>query len=347
MSEKLNIEISEECPYKSNYSDHVREHSKLSDFSQDFEAFNNKMNEFRNTIIGIIFMLIFVIWMTTTHILIKYLMVLHPYITPYDVTYSVSIVCIVIYYWAGRIQNFNMNLLYFETNVKVLVILRSVFGAFSNLLFLLSLSQIIISKAVLIFSLNPIFWAIQAAVILKEKLNIVTIISCIFASGGIYLLTLRSQDQEDNQSNIIGYILMIGSGVFMGSIFVCLRYLFKYNVHVLLAPFYASLWFLIQSVILHIFCPNLYSFDQYQLVDILLLLCISLSACLWSLTMTIASKFAKASQIAPLNNLENILTILADIFIFHYSFSFTDGIGMLVIFSSIAAHIVFSTYYRN
>ena len=119
VSEKLNIDISEECSYKSNCSNHVREHSKLSDLSQDFETFKNKINEFRNTIIGILFMLIFVIWMTSIHILIKYLMVLHPYIIPYDITYSVSIVWIVIYFWAGRIQNFNINLLHFETNVKV------------------------------------------------------------------------------------------------------------------------------------------------------------------------------------------------------------------------------------
>ena len=154
-------------------------------------------------------------------------MVIHPYISAFDVTYAISIMSSTIYFIAGKSQKLNMNLLTYDRNVIFLIVLRVIWGGISNLLFLLSISQIIISKAVLIFSLNPIFWAIQAAIILKEKLSYFTIISCICATGGIYLLTLKNQDQDDNKTSMTGYLLMVGSALFMGSIFVWLRYIFS------------------------------------------------------------------------------------------------------------------------
>ena len=307
---------------------------------------DNKVNR-ETLLVGIVFMLLFVLWTTVSHVLVKYLMVIHPYIRAYDVTYAVSIVWTTIYYWTGKLKGVNMNLLELEISAIILIIIRVVIGALTNILFLIAISKIVISKAVLIFSLNPIFGAIQAIIILNYKLNLVTIISCICASWGIYLLTLKSKEDEDSKNNILGYTWMICSAILMGSLFVWLRYLFKYNVNVWIISYYATIGYLIQSVAIHIISPSTFQFDKYELSDIIILILISIFACLSGLFISWASKYGKISQIAPLNNLENILTILADIFIFHYSFSSTDGIGMLVIFSSIAAHIVFSTYYRN
>jgi len=47
--------------------------------------------------------------------------------------------------------------------------------------------------------------------------------------------------------------------------------------------------------------------------------------------MFLATKFAQASVVAPIMNIENLFTIIADIFFFHYHFVNTDLIGMVVL----------------
>ena len=320
-------------------------HKNVNLISNDVSVVDENIVQKDNVISGIIWMLVFVLWITANHIMVKYLMVVHPYITAFDATYSVSIMASIIYYATGKIQGINMNILSLERNVIYLIILRIIIGILCNLFFLVSLSQIIISKAILIFSLNPIFWAILAAIILKEKLHFVTIISCIWATGGIYLLTLKSQNQDDEKSNILGYLLMIGASILNGSIFVWLRFIFRYEVNIWLVSYLTSFGFLIQSILFHIFFPSLYNFEKYLIYDLVFFFFIALSTWSANLLMAYASKITKVSRIAPLSNLENILTIVFDIFIFNYSFFITDGLGMLIIFSSIGAHILSTTYY--
>ena len=327
----LNFNILDGISYEKEHLPCSELHRNENLLCQDISAIDEVNTEKHNAVIGIIFMLLFVLWMTITHIMIKYLMVIHPYISAFDVTYAISIVASTIYFIIGKSQKLNMNLFTYDRNVILLVVLRVILGGVCNLFFLLSISQIVISKAVLIFSLNPIFWAIQAAIILKERLNFLTIISCISATGGIYLLTLKSQDQDDNKTSIIGYLLMIGSAILTGSIFVSLRYIFKYDIHVWIVSFWATLGFLFQSLILHLFTPSVFHFNEYSFVDLIFLFFIALFACISGLLMSLASKYTKVSRIAPLNNLENILTILSDIFVFHYSFSIYDCLGMLII----------------
>ena len=292
-----------------------------------------------NIVAGILCMLLFVLWMTINHVMIKYLMVTHSYISSFDIIYAISITTAIIYYLIGKYQGCNMNLFSFERNLVILIILRAAIGTFCNLLFLLSLSQIIISKAILIFSLNPIFCAILAAIILKEKIHPVTIASCVCATGGIYLLTLKNQEQEDEKSTIFGCSLMVASAILMGAVFVWIRFIFKYPTNVWIINYWTSFGFLIQSIVVHILFPDCFSFGKYQFSDFVFFILISILLLGTGLLMTYASKLTKVSRIAPLGNLENILTILSDVFLFNYSFVITDGIGMFVIFASIGAHI--------
>ena len=101
-----------------------------------------------NRFAGIIWMLLYVLWMTINHVMIKYLMVNHLYISSFDIIFALSIIVTLIYYFIGKYQGCNMNLFSFERNIVILIILRAAIGIVGNLLFLISLSQII--KTILI-----------------------------------------------------------------------------------------------------------------------------------------------------------------------------------------------------
>ena len=56
--------------------------------------------------------------------------------------------------------------------------------------------------------------------------------------------------------------------------------------------------------------------------------------------MFFSTKYAQASVVAPIMNLENFFTIIADIFFFQYNFVSTDLLGMSILAFWIAAPIV-------
>ena len=199
----------------------------------------------------------------------------------------------------------------------------------------------------MIYSLNPIFCAILAAIILKEKIHPITIVSCVCATGGIYLLTLKNQEQEDEKSIFFGCSLMVAWAFMLAAVFVWTKCILKYPTNVWILNYWAYFGYLLQSIVVYILLPDCYSFGEYQFSDLVFFIFISIFTASSASFMIYALKLTKSSIIAPLNNLENILTILSDIFIFNYSFIITDGLGMFVIAASIGAHIVFTTYFQK
>lgn len=133
----------------------------------------------------------------------------------------------------------------------------------------------------------------------------------------------------------------------MGGIYVSLRYIFRYPHHYLLSPFYISVSITIQSTVFLIVSPSLYSFEQYQLSDVFFFIAVGACGCIANIMLTLATRFAMASKVSPLSNLENAFTILSDIFIFQYAFEVTDVVGMVVIIASIFAHIIHTSLHKG
>lgn len=59
--------------------------------------------------------------------------------------------------------------------------------------------------------------------------------------------------------------------------------------------------------------------------------------------MSIAFKYADASQLAPLSSIQNVLNFLAEFYILHYEFGVTDVIGALILIGAFVIP-VFSRY---
>ena len=84
---------------------------------------------------------------------------------------------------------------------------------------------------------------------------------------------------------------------------------------------------LIQGISLWILSDNKSSFLSYTLTDFIILNSVGLLQPGVQITTFLANKYALPSQTASIANLENIITILTDIFIFNYIFVFSDIAG--------------------
>ena len=51
-------------------------------------------------------------------------------------------------------------------------------------------------------------------------------------------------------------------------------------------------------------------------------------------------QYEEAAKLTPLLYLENVFTLLADSYLFHYHFTMTDYIGILIVFACLAATAV-------
>ena len=227
-----------------------------------------------------------------------------------------------------------------QSKVVVILIIRLVVGILVNITVTNGLIFIPVSKAILIFSLNPLFCAIIAAIFLKEHISLVSIGSTLGALGGIYLLIQnKPHDAVDASNEFLGYILVFLSAWLFGLQLVFLRALNLYKLNVLISPFYFGVSTNIQTVILLIFYSDLLHFEFYS-ANLFYLWLIGVSGSLLQIFLILANRYGMASRMAPIAYLENIFSLFADIWLFQYKFILTDIFGMLVIVLCLAVPIV-------
>ena len=230
----------------------------------------------------------------------------------------------------------------FQFKGAVLWISRGFMGLVYNMIYMYSLKFIAVSKTTLVYSVNPLWWAIVAGIFLQERLNIILVLSTISAWGGIYLLTInKPQENESSEHQILGYLFSFMSAWIIAGVFAQLRALKPYNIDPKCISFYIGIFFALQVTYIYLFYPNLINIWNYDFIDITLLLWIGFSGLAAQAFMVLANKYAMASRMAPFSNLENVLTIIADILIFNYSFIITDLFGIAIIVIAIFAPVIY------
>ena len=266
------------------------------------------------------------------HITKKYIYSRSPQINGFDTTSFYAYFLIPFYYIIGKRSGVNFSLFALRKKVSGLLGLRMLIGVILNVSLTTGLMYIPVSKGILIFSLNPLFCAVIAAIVLKEHISAISIWSTIGAIFGIYLLTANKSDSVAVESNVLlGYTLVLAAAWLYGLLFVVLRALNLYSINVLLSPFYLGVFTGIQTLFIFIFKRDMIHIETYDSVDWLLLCVIGIFSVVGQLTIMLAWRAAQASWMAPISYLENVFTLLADIFLFHYHFVSTDVIGMVII----------------
>ena len=81
---------------------------------------------------------------------------------------------------------------------------------------------------------------------------------------------------------------------------------------------------------------NVYHFEEWDTLDVILIIGMDFLAMFGQISMSLAYKFGSASKIAPFSNFETVFTILAGVFFFSYHFEFTDIFGIVTIVLSLS-----------
>ena len=106
--------------------------------------------------------------------------------------------------------------------------------------------MISVSKATLIFGINPLLTIVFAFFLLSERVEYVYIISIIGALIGISFLAISDDQSEDESKNtIFGILLVFLAAAFQALICVTVRLIATQNIHHFVRPFYVGMTILL------------------------------------------------------------------------------------------------------
>lgn len=215
-------------------------------------------------------------------------------------------------------------------NKKTLLVLRSVFGVTSMILFFLSLKHLSMGSAVSIRYTSPIFAAVFAFFLLKEKIKRVQWLCFFIAFAGVVLLK-----GFDGQISSIGLFYAITSAVFTGLVFIIIRKI-KDNDH----PLVIVNYFMIIATV----CGGILAINNWitpKGLEWLLLLSLGVFGYFGQFFMTKALQTTETNIAAPFKYIEVVFTMVIGLMWFNESYSLLNILGIGLIIIGLVLNIVF------
>lgn len=280
--------------------------------------------------LGYIFMTIAVMGITFIHLFGKLAYFYNPKLSNYDVALFIGIWVTVIFIPVAIYNKIEISVFKLERGGAIAMLASALLALSINIVMMKGIAMISLGKGTLIFWTNPIFVIFLAYIILSEKLELTNVLCAIGAFIGIYFLTLNMND-EGKSDSYMGIVLCMISALIQAGIQIAVRFCYLYNVHWLVRPVYVGIFHLILTVSMMIFFPGSLEPWNYSKGDILLLSMCGIGWVMIVSSINLAFKYETASRLTPLNYIENVFTLLADVIVFGYVFVATDYIGMAII----------------
>ena len=184
-------------------------------------------------------------------------------------------------------------------NKKKLMIMRSVFGLASMMLFFFSLKYIAMGTAVSLRYIAPIFAALFAVLFLKEKIKALQWLFFGIAFSGVLVLK-----GFDNQLEIEGVVFALISALFAGLVYITIRKIGKQDHPVVVVNYFM----IISAVVGGLLSIN--NWINPTEIEWLTFLSLGVFGYFAQLYMTKAMQVGETNQVAPLKYLEVIFTML-------------------------------------
>ena len=214
-------------------------------------------------------------------------------------------------------------------NSHKLLIMRALSGLAAMSLFFMSLQYLPVGTAVSIRYLAPIYAAIFASIILKEKLLPIQWLLFLFAFSGV--LVLKGFDHDLDST---GLLLVLSASVFSGLVYVLIRKIGKKDHPMIVVNYFMF----ISTIVSGILSYNVWI--QPTGFDWLLLLSLGIFGFFGQVFMTIAFQIAKTNLVAPLKYIEVLFTILIGVTWFGDLYSIWSLMGILMIIAALVANVI-------
>ncbi len=231
------------------------------------------------------------------------------------------------YLWRYRIPVLGTN--------KKLLLLRAFIGALSMILFFLGIHYMSIGSAVALRYISPIFAAIFAILLLKEKVHPVQWLFFAIAFAGVLVLK-----GFDNSIPVIGLVFVLLASVSSGFVYIIIRKIGKTEHPVVIVNYFMCVATIIGAVL------SIFYWKTPGLVDTLLLLSLGVFGFFGQLFMTKAFQLGETNVIAPLKYVEVIFAIIVGVGFLGETYSIWSFIGMAMIIGGLLINLWYKHKYH-
>ncbi len=209
-----------------------------------------------------------------------------------------------------------------------LMILRSLAGAFSMLLFFMSLKYLSVGTAVSLRYIAPIFAAIFAVFLLREKIKVLQWFFFIISFVGVIILK-----GLDTQIDTFGLILVLLAAVLSGLVYIIINKIGN-SEH----PVVVVNYFMVVATVL----GGILSIPHWvtpQGMEWVFLFSLGAFGYYGQLYMTKAFQNAATNLMAPLKYIEVVFTVILGATLFNEIYTFWSLLGMALIIAGLVANV--------
>ncbi|MGB3144830.1 MAG: DMT family transporter [Maribacter sp.] len=214
-------------------------------------------------------------------------------------------------------------------NSRTLMVLRSIFGLTAMSLFFMSLKYLPVGTAVSLRYLAPIFAAIMAIFVLKEKLKPIQWFLFLIAFSGV--IVLKGVDYTVDNT---GLILVLIASVLSGMVYITIRKIGNTDHPLVIVNYFMF----IGTVIGGILC--IFNWKTPIGKDWLILSSLGIFGFFGQVFMTKAFQIAKTNLVAPLKYIEVIFTMTVGIAWFGDIYTLWSLLGILMIIGALMANVI-------
>ena len=167
---------------------------------------------------------------------------------------------------------------------------------------------------------------------LNESMTKLKVLALIGAFFGVFILSLNKNEDEhgNHEYYYVGISLLCISSLSGAGVGVMLRILSS-NLHPTLSPVWYSITTLFSVALFLTFYPSVYNLPEYDIVSCLWFIVSGILVYIGINFISLASKYAEASIIAPIQYISTFILSVFDIVVFNYKFNLTDILGFIVI----------------
>jgi len=253
--------------------------------------------------------------------LIKYLPDYHVFQVVFFRSIGTSILCVVF---------LRRNGISLWGNKRTLLILRAIIGLSSMSMFFMTLQRIPMGASVSLKYLSPVFTAIFAVLILKEKVRLINWAFFLLALIGVLMLK-----GFDAQIGTIDLMLGVGGAMFAGLVYVIIRRIGNSEHPMVIVNYFMGLAAIISGIAMIPF------WRTPQGVEWVYLICIGVLGYYAQVFMPKSLQAEQASKVAPVIYMELVYSLLVGFFWFEESYTPLAFCGILLILSGMLLNVFF------
>ncbi len=212
-------------------------------------------------------------------------------------------------------------------NQRKLLSLRALAGLVSMSLFFFSFKYLTVGTAVSLRYIAPIFAALFAIFLLKEKLRPIQFLFFSIAFAGVLVLK-----GFDNSMSNTGIVLVITASFFTGLVYILIRKIGKGDHPVVVVNYFMFLATLVGGVV------SLFHWINPAGWDWVLLLSLGVFGYFGQVFMTKAFQMAPTNRVAPIKYTEVVFTIAIGVLWFGDNYTVWSFLGILLIIGGLVAN---------